>query len=201
MAYTPIPSINEDDKWSPANGNAYLGDNFNFISSTRNVLLGMGGAVCPVSDASAALEQVESSAAAPKPNTLQARYDADTAEYLQWNIVVPPDYGGKPVIHVLYYMASATSGNVVWGACVAALSDEDASVTSKAFGTANTVTSAVPGAAGTLKKASITLADADNMAAEDDLTVVLYRKASDASDTATGDAVLRKVWLSYAFTT
>lgn len=170
-----------------------------------NLLLPIGAAILPdgsASNAAPAIQRVKSSAAAPTPYFLQAAFDASTDEMLFWSLRMPDDYASAPVLKVQYKMASATSGNLILDAYVMAVTDGDATdVDANDFATVNTsATTAVPGTAGHLDEISITLTNADSVAAGDFVVVRLGRDADNGSDTATGDCEVVAVTLAYTTT-
>jgi hypothetical protein len=157
-----------------------------------SVLLSIGSASLPdgsSGNAAPAIQRVQSSAANPKAHFLQAAFDATTGEMLMWSFRMPQDYASAPVAKVQYKMASATTGNVVIAARIAAVSDGDAQdVDAKAFAAANTsAATAVPATAGFLDEISLSLTTADSLAANDFVVLWLSRDASNAGDTAVGD--------------
>lgn len=148
------------------------------------------------------MQRMKSSGTAPAPYLLQLAYDASTEEWATWQFRMPDDYASAPVARIAFNMASATSGAVVWGVQLAAVTPGDAvNVTSaKAFATVNTATTTVPGTVGYLTETSIALANADSVAAGDFVVMRVSRVAANGSDTATGDADLVQVGLSYTTT-
>ncbi len=111
---------------------------------------------------------------------------------------MPADYASAPTAVVSWKAASATSGGVVWDVRLAAVTTGDATdVDAKAFGSANTATGTAPATAGYLLDTSITLTNADSVAAGDFVVVRLARAAADGSDTATGDAEVVGLALTY----
>ncbi|UBU10029.1 hypothetical protein [Nonomuraea gerenzanensis] len=173
--------------------------------ATGSIPLPIGAAVLPdgtASNAAPATQRVKSSAATPTPYFLQFAFDAATREQVMWGFRMPADYASAPVLKVQYKMASATSGNVVVEARVAAVSDGDATdVDAKGFGTANTsAATAVPATAGHLDEISLTLTNADSLAAGDFVVLYLARDAANASDTATGDMEVVGVAVTYTTT-
>jgi len=131
-----------------------------------------------------------------KPRIL---FDAATDELMHWTFRMPADYGSALTAKIQYAMASATSGNVIMAVEVMALSDGDAAaVDSDSYDTANTsAATAVPGTAGYIDEISITLTNADGVAAGDWAAIKLSRDANNASDTAAGDLELLAVSLTY----
>ena len=199
MAYSAVPLVATGDLWTAASQNTYLRDNFaaheGTIGNLGIVQLPVGSAILPISAITPmALTQIESTAASPKVNGRIAQADAAADEWLQWEFMVPRFYDSGPILWVFYYMDSAAAGNVVFASRVACMSDGDAGMPAKAYAAVNTSTTAVPGVAGTLDKAVVTLTNDDSMAASDICNIGLYRDADSGSDTATGDAIIK-----YAF--
>lgn len=114
---------------------------------------------------------------------------------------MPADYASAPVLKVQYKMASATTGDVIWAGSIAAVTDGDSTdVDAKVFATANTATVTVPGTAGYLDEASITMTNADSVAAGDFVVVRIARQGAAGGDTATGDAEFIGAALTYTTT-
>jgi hypothetical protein len=173
--------------------------------ATGSIMLSPGAAVLPdgsASNAAPALQRTKSSAAAPSPHFLQLAFDAATKEMVMWSFRMPVDYASGPVLKVQYKMASATSGNVIIEGRLAAVSDGDATdVDAKAFAAANTSSAtAVPATAGYIDEISLTLTNADSVAANDYVIAYLARDAANASDTATGDMEVIAATLEYLTT-
>ncbi len=126
-------------------------------------------------------------------------FDDSTVEQARFAGVVPDNYGSSPVLSIYYSMASATSGKVDFEASVIAVTPDDAAdIDTDSFDAVNAANETVPGTAGYMSKLDITLSNDDGMAAGDLLFVKLERDADDGTDdTATGDAEVRAVVLSY----
>lgn len=124
-------------------------------------------------------------------------FDAATDETAYWTGIAPQGLTGTITVVITYAMASATSGNIYWQAALEAISDGDATDTDSAtsFDTANSGNGAVPGTAGYIDQISITMTNADSIAAADYFRLSVNRDADNASDTATGDAYLLAVEL------
>lgn len=126
-------------------------------------------------------------------------FDASTAETCYWTGVAPQGITGTLTAVVTYMMASATSGKVDFTGAIEAVTSGDAldldATTS--IDTANAITApTVPGTAGYMQQFSITLTNADSIAAADYARFVLVRDATDATnDTAAGDAYVLSVEL------
>ena len=173
--------------------------------ATASIILPIGAAIPPdgsTNNAAPAIQRVKSSASAPSPYFLQAAFDAATDEMMMWSFRMPVDYASSPVLKVQYKMVSATSGNVIIAAHIAAVSDGDAQdVDAKGFGTVNTSSAtAVPGTAGHIDEISLSLTNNDSLAANDFCIVQLRRDADNASDTATGDMEVVAVTMEYTTT-
>lgn len=163
----------------------------------------MGAATLPDSSASNAapgIAVVKSSAAAPSPHFLQFLFDASTDEMCYWSFRMPDDYSSGPVLKVQYKMASATSGSVRFEGRLAAITPGDATdADAKALATTNSAGDTVAGTAGHVKEFSITLTNADSLAAGDWVIACLRRDAdgTTGTDDATGDCEVIGVALTY----
>lgn len=121
-------------------------------------------------------------------------YDASTQETAYWTLVAPQGLTGALSCVVTYMMASATSGNIEFEIAVEAITDADATDldATTSFDTVNASgATAVPGTAGYIDQVSVTLTNADSVAAGDLIRISISRDADDATnDTATGDLYL-----------
>lgn len=124
-------------------------------------------------------------------------YDAATDETAYWTFVAPQGLTGTITVVISYIMASATSGSVYFQAALEAVTDGDATDldAGTSFDTANSGNGAVPGTAGYLDQISITMTNADSMAAADYARLSVNRDADNAGDTATGDCYVLAVEL------
>lgn len=129
-------------------------------------------------------------------------FDASTQETCYWTGVAPQGLSGALSAVVTYAMASATTGVVEFEVALEAISDGDALDTDAAdsFDTVNAsgqVT--VPGTAGYIDQAVVTLTNADSIAAGDYFRLSVSRDADDATnDTATGDLLILGIELREA---
>ncbi len=117
-------------------------------------------------------------------------FDASTSETAYWTFVAPQGITGTLTAVISYAMASATTGGVAFDVALEAISSGDALDTdaTTSFDTVNGGNvSAVPGTAGYMEQISITLTNADSIAAADLVRVSVARDVADAADTATGD--------------
>ena len=156
----------------------------------------------PRRNAAPAVQRVKSSASAPTPYFLQLAFDATTEEQCMWSFRMPADYASAPVlkVHVQDGVGDRERGRDR-GPAGRGQSDADAQdVDAKAFAAANTSgTSTVPGTAGHMNEISLTLTNADSVAAGDFVVVYLARDVAAAGDTATGD--MEVIAVSLEFTT
>lgn len=150
------------------------------------------------SNISAQPQRTKSSATAPALHFTELLFDASTIEWWYWQIQVPGDYSSSPVLR-LKWKANATTNSVVWGCRLGATTAGDTDTPNEhAMATANTATTAVNATeARRLVETSITLTNADSMAANDMLWVGIYRDASNGSDTCTVDAELVGATIEY----
>lgn len=161
-----------------------------------------GAAVFPdstASNAAPALQRVKSSSGPPNSYFDQLCFDATTEEQCCWQVPYwPADYVSTPTVKITYKMASATTGGVAFEVRLAAISDADAAdADAKALGTANVGTDTVPGTAGHTNTVSFALTNNDSVAVGDFVTVYLNRDPAHASDTATGDAEVLGIAITY----
>lgn len=129
-------------------------------------------------------------------------FNDTTDEICMWTFRAPTNYASAPVLKLTYKMDSATTGAVNAGCEVRATADgEDPA--SSAYDTINySGTTTVPGTAELLDSLSITLTNADAMAAGELVTLKTRRDADGTSgnlDDATGD--MKLVAASFEYTT
>lgn len=127
-------------------------------------------------------------------------FDAATDETCYWTDIAPQGITGTITLVITYAMASATSGTVGFQAQIEAISDGDATDTdaTTSFDTVNnSASTTVPGTAGYIDQISITMTNADSIAAADYYRISLNRDAdgSAITDSATGDAYVLAVEL------
>jgi hypothetical protein len=124
-------------------------------------------------------------------------FDASTDETAYWTFVAPQGFTGAVTLVLYYAMASATSGNIYWQGQLEAITPGDSTDTdaTTSFDTANSGNGAVPATAGYMQAISITMTNADSIAAGDLVRLSVNRDADNASDTAAGDAYLFAVEL------
>jgi hypothetical protein len=119
-------------------------------------------------------------------------FDAATDETCYWTSIAPQGLTGTITVIISYIMASATSGAARWQAAIEAVSDGDSTDldATTSFDTANSAGATVPGTVGHIDQVSITMTNADSIAAGDYFRLSLNRDADGTSgtDDATGDA-------------
>jgi hypothetical protein len=123
-------------------------------------------------------------------------FDAATEEACSWEAVAPQGLTGTVTAIVFYSMASATTGGVAVTMLVEAVTPADSLDldTSTSYDADNTNSdTAVPGTAGFMESISITLTNADSIAAGDLVRFKLSREVGHANDTATGDMHVHRV--------
>lgn len=176
--------------------NAFV-NNFKFFDETRYLELDIAESHPPLANTdAAAVEIVSSSAGTPTPAWYQARFDAGTIEARQWSKPIPPEYKDSPAIEFIAYMATATAGTVVMSAYVTSIG-AGANGTARPFDAVNLATIAVPGTAGISFAGTISMTNADGMAAKDHAVIMLARVGTATADNAGGDMVVNSVAFRY----
>ncbi|MFI9817590.1 hypothetical protein [Saccharothrix variisporea] len=130
-------------------------------------------------------------------------FDAATDEAVFWSFYAANYGSGNVTVRVFWYADTASSGDVVWEAQLAAITanTDTQDVETKALATANTATDTHLGTTGQrLHSVDITVSNLDSLASGDSVWLRLARDANNASDTMTGDAIVEKVVLTYSDT-
>lgn len=127
-------------------------------------------------------------------------FDAATDEACYWTGIAPQGLTGTITVVISYIMASATSGAVGFQAQLEAVTDGDATDldAGTSFDTVNnSASTTVPGTAGYIDQISITMTNADSLAAGDYFRLSINRDAdgSAITDSATGDCQVLSVEL------
>lgn len=126
-------------------------------------------------------------------------FDAATDETNHWTGIAPQGLTGAITVVITYCMASATTGAVRWEALLEAITDGDSTDTDAAtsFDSTNSAGATVPGTAGFIDQISITMTNADSIAAADYFRLSVNRDANGTTgtDDATGDAQILAVEL------
>lgn len=130
-------------------------------------------------------------------------FDAATDEAAMFMFRAVSYGSGNLTLKLAWYADTASSGDVIWGAQVAAITpDTDTTdVETKAFATAQTVTDSHLGTTNQrLHECSLTISNLDSIAAGDWCVLRVYRDADAGGDTLTGDASLVSARLEYSDT-
>ncbi len=128
-------------------------------------------------------------------------FDAAAIESTFYGFVASDYTSGNVDVTIDWYADSASSGAVVWGAQLAAITP-DADIQDVETDTLPTVTTVTDTHLGTtgqrLHRATITLTAAalDSLATGDACTLCISRQATNGADTMTGDALLRFVQIA-----
>lgn len=171
--------------------------------ATGSILLEPGSAILPDGSANNLAPgrvTTKSSGTAPAVYTPKLLFDAAQLEWAVWKLVLPANYGGSPLLVVNFSMVSATSGNVILVARIAAITpgSDNTDTDAKAFAAANTsAATAVRSTAGYQTQVSITLSTDDSMAAGDTVWLYVGRDGASGSDTASGDLEFLGARLDY----
>ena len=124
---------------------------------------------------------------------LALAFDDTTNEFVYLQTVLPPAYTGTGTLkaRLLFYSASANSGDAGWEVLVEAVTPADTLdlETASSFDTANGGTQALSGTAGDLTAITITLTNKDSCAARDSFRLGIVRTAT-GTDTVSGDLFL-----------
>lgn len=126
-------------------------------------------------------------------------FDATTDESCDWSFIAPQGLTGAITVVITYRAASATTGAIRWEALLEAITDGDSTDTDAAssFDSTNSNGATVPGTAGFIDQISITMTNADSIAAGDYCRLRVNRDANGTTgtDDATGDAQILAVEL------
>jgi hypothetical protein len=130
-------------------------------------------------------------------------YDAATEEAAFWKFIATNYGSGNLTLTVYWYADTASSGDVIWGAAIAAITPntDTQDVETDSLATANTFTDTHLGTTGQrVHSADIVISNLDSLAADDVVFLRIYRDADAGGDTMTGDAILLAARLSYSDT-
>jgi hypothetical protein len=127
-------------------------------------------------------------------------FDASTRENMYFQFVIP-NYGTGNISVVIDWMSrtAQTTGAVVWGASIAAVTPGDAqSILTKSLAAETTATTTVNGTASGMVASTVAVSNLDGVAANDLVWLRIGRDAAAGGDTMTGDATVLGVYLSYS---
>jgi hypothetical protein len=130
-------------------------------------------------------------------NTLA--FDTGTSETVYFRLIARNYASGNLTVRIRWYADTATSGGVVWGASIAAVSAGDATnMETKAFATEQlSATSTASATTHGPVEATVTVSNLDSLATMDDLILRIARKTAEAGDTMAGDALVMFVIVEY----
>lgn len=126
-----------------------------------------------------------------------------TEEKAYWKFKASNYGSGNLTLILRWYADSGTTGDVVFGSRIAAITPNTDSqdVETKAFATQQTVTDSHLGTtAQRLHEASITISNLDSIAADDEVWLEISRLPGNGSDTMSADAILIEAELQYSDT-
>ena len=131
-------------------------------------------------------------------------YDASAAdEGAYWKFPATSYGSGNLTLDIFWYADTASSGDIIWGAQIAAITPntDTQDVETKAFATAQTALDTHLGTTGQrLHTIPITISNLDSLASNDIVWLKIYRDSDAAGDTMTGDGILVYARLSYSDT-
>lgn len=128
-------------------------------------------------------------------------YDAATRQNAFWQIKASNYGSGNLTLIIRWNAASATSGDVIWGAQIAAITPDTDSqdLETKSLATAQTVTDTNLGTTThRIMTCSLSITNLDSLAADDEVWLEVYRDAAAGGDTMTGNAQLIDMELQYS---
>lgn len=123
-------------------------------------------------------------------------FDAAAIESLFFRFRASAYVSGNLTVDLDWYADTASSGGVVWGAQIAAITPntDTQDIETDALATQNTVTTTHLGTTGQrLHRSTITVSNLDSLAPDDQVVLCIQRVATNGSDTMTGDAILTYV--------
>lgn len=133
--------------------------------------------------------------------TVLLSFDASTDQTCYFYFRAKPYTTGNITATIYWYADSASSGDVIWGAALAAITanTDTTDIETKAFATAQTVTDSHLGTTGQrLHSIDLTISNLDSVADADWCCLRFYRDADAGGDTMTGLANLVGLDLAFA---
>lgn len=129
-------------------------------------------------------------------------FDAATEETCYFTLDATSYGSGNVTVKVRWYADTASSGGVVFGASLAAITPgDDQDIETKAFASEVTGSDTHDGTTGQrLHELSITVNQLDSIAADDYVVLRLARKTANASDDMTGDCLVVEARVEYSDT-
>lgn len=128
-------------------------------------------------------------------------YDAAADEAAFFKFVATSYGSGNLTLTLFWYADTASSGDVVWGGAISAITPNSDSqdIETDGLATENTATDSHLGTTGQrLHSIDVTISNLDSIAAGDVVHLRIRRVGSNGSDTMSGDAQLVMATLSYS---
>lgn len=148
--------------------------------------------------ASSAQHDTVAGASTPAETLPVVAFDAASDEYMDWYLTMPAHYSGAGMtVKVEIQMASATSGGVRAEIALRERATTDDWDTTSHTYDFNGVTVTAPGTLGQSVIGTITFtdgADMDGVGAGDPFVLRLWRNQAHAEDTASGDALIERIY-------
>lgn len=143
---------------------------------------------------SGAAHGILAGAASPAEGVPYLAFDSATAEYADFQGVLPRNYASGGLTLTLHWASGVTTNNTVWNAAFRRVQDdaEDLDTTAHSYDY-NAVTATTASAAGEVDYATVTFtdgADMDSLAVGELFVLRIKRDATNGSDTMSGDAYL-----------
>jgi hypothetical protein len=126
-------------------------------------------------------------------------FDAAAIESIFFRFRASGYTSGNITVDLDWYADTASSGAVMWGAQIAAITPntDTQDIETDALATQNTVTTTHLGTTGQrLHRSTITVSNLDSIAADDQVVLCIQRVATNGADTMTGDAILTYVTIA-----
>lgn len=130
-------------------------------------------------------------------------YDAAAEEKAYWKTKAFNYGSGNFALVIRWYADTASSGDIMWGARLAAITPDSntTDVETKSLATQQTVTDSHLGTTGQrVHTCTITIANLDSLVVDDELWLEISRVAANAGDTMAGDGILIAAELQYSDT-
>jgi hypothetical protein len=130
-------------------------------------------------------------------------FDASTEEACFFPFIATSYGSGNVTVNVYWYADTASSGDVIWGSALAAITanTDSQDIETDSLATASTSTDTHLGTTGQrLHHIAVTISNLDSLAAGDYVALQVYRDADAGGDTMTGDAILVALTVTYSDT-
>lgn len=199
MTYTFFSHVAFGDTWSATQHNSLLDNGDLNLGYAARVALDLAASIPPMSGITAAPVQIveSSGAGTAKPVIFEAVYATGTTEGRAW-IFKAKYVAAAPKLKVAYRMSTGVaSKSLKWDVYMAAVSSTDASMSAKVFTTVDSQTDTPSGTADLQGESTVTLTNADSVAENDWVCLMLVRDTSVANN-HTGSAKVTLVEFQYA---